>query len=346
MNFKSFLITELQEFNDLYNIIFEGTGKTLEELLKVIPSDRNRYFLKKRQEDGNSGSFLQFVDWNEKNDYIRLIYHVVPTYEKIIKIISSTKTGNEYISDHYECILELEDTKKFLGLKDEFLKLSSKEQEKLFRKYINETTLKVHSNSLDFYWQGTWENLDREGISVYHFPSMKPKGKQIWSIRHKNEKYALYLGKHILEVLGTLKFLVSKIVKMIRGDEFPPVPQKPIPVSIPPKPETKPGKKIRPIPSNQTVDLSTIPKVPAPTNVNIHQEVSARLMPAFNLVRNKKDWKLPIDKTIEADQKTIDDVEEAIQYFTGSPPEIKKIGKNLYKVKAAGYYESMGDFKV
>lgn len=344
-DFKQYLLEEIDAVQFL-EFLAEGTGLSLDELKRLIPSDRNRKFLKIRREEGHTGSFIQEVIWNEKKNHIRLIYHTKPTYETPVKIVSSTKTGAIYESDHYEVIFELQDTKEFLGNKEDFLKLSSKEQVESFRNYLTTTKIKVHSNGLDFYWQGAWENLSKKEYSVYPFPADRPFGKQKWSVRHKGKPNAIYITKHILESIETVPFLVSKIVKMIRGDEFPPVPQKPIPVPIPPKPETKPEKKIRPIPSNQTVDLSTIPKVPAPTNVNIHQEVSARLMPAFNLVRNKKDWKLPIDKTIEADQKTIDDVEEAIQYFTGSPPEIKKIGKNLYKVKAAGYYESMGDFKV
>lgn len=344
-NFKQYLLEEIDAVQFL-EFLAEGTGLSLDELKRLIPSDRNRKFLKIRRKEGHTGSFIQEVIWNEKKNHIRLIYHIKPTYETPVKIVSSTKTGAIYESDHYEVIFELQDTKEFLGNKKDFLKLSFKEQVETFRNYLTTTKIKVHSNDMSFYWQGAWENLSKKEYSVYPFPADRPFGKQKWSVRHKGKPNAIYITKHLLEAIETVPFLVSKIVKMIRGEEIPPVPQKPIPVPIPPKPEIKPEKKIRPIPSNQTVDLSAITKVPAPKNVNIHREVSARLMPAFNLVRNKKDWKLPIDKTIEADQKTIDDVEEAIQYFTGSPPEIKKIGKNLYKVKAAGYYKSMGDFKV
>lgn len=344
-DFKQYLLEEIDAIQFL-EFLAEGTGLSLDELKRLIPSDRNRKFLKIRREKGHTGSFIQEVIWNEKKNHIRLIYHIKPTYGTPVKIISSTKTGAIYESDHYEVIFELQDTKEFLGNRKDFLKLSFKEQVETFRNYLTTTKIKVHSNDMSFYWQGAWENLSKKEYSVYPFPADRPYGKQIWSRRHKGKPNAIYITKHLLEAIETVPFLVSKIVKMIRGEEIPPVSQKPIPVPIPPKPETKPEKKIRPIPSNQTVDLSAITKVPAPKNVNIHREVSARLMPAFNLVRNKKDWKLPIDKTIEADQKTIDDVEEAIQYFTGSPPEIKKIGKNLYKVKAAGYYKSMGDFKV
>lgn len=93
MNFKEFLMTEEQEITNFLQYLTEGTGKSLEDLLTKIPSERNRYFLKERQEKGKSGSVLKFVIWNEKEDYIRLVYHTVPTYDKQVKIISSTKTG-------------------------------------------------------------------------------------------------------------------------------------------------------------------------------------------------------------------------------------------------------------
>jgi len=331
-------------FKQYIQFINEGTGFTINDLKTWVPSWRNRYFYDIRKREGNTGSFLKYIDWNEKQNYIRLIYHIIPTYNKKIKIVSSTKSGKIYESDHYECILELEDVNQIIGTKEDFLSLKPKEQEKSFREFINKTTIKVQGNDKSWFFQGVWENLHNALKSVYPFPE-EFKGKQIWAKRH-NRINQPYLTKHLIEVIGTVPFLISKICKMIReeSEEVQKI-KKPI---TPVKPEqlSSKVKKSKEEPSNQTVDLSAITKVPAPRNVNIHQEVSARLMPAFNLVRNKKDWKLPIDKTIEADQKTIDDVEEAIQYFTGSPPEIKKIGKNLYKVKAAGYYKSMGDFKV
>lgn len=347
MNFKEFLLNENIEISIFFQILLESTGKTFDELKNKIPSLRNRYFYDLRKKEGKTGSFLQYVIWNEKDDYFRIVYHVVPTYSKQVKIISSTKTGKEYISDHYEVILEFQDTKEYLGSIKDFLKLSFKEQEKLFRRYVNETKIKVHSNSPDFLYQGAFENLDREGVSVYPFPSEVPKGKQIWASRH-NGAGKLHLSKHLIEVLQTVHFLIFKILKLIKieyGKSEPETPKEKQPIkSIPKQPEQETKiKKPKEEPSNQDVDLSTIAKVPAPTST-IHQEISKELAPYFNLVKNKKDWKLPIDTVIEADKETIQKVSDAIEYFAGSIPEIKKLEKGKYSVKAVGYYKSIGRF--
>ena len=317
-------------------LLYEGTGFSINELKTWVPSWRNRYFYDLRKKEGHTGSFLQFIDWNEKQNYIRLIYHIIPTYNKKVKIVSSTKTGNVYKSDHYECILELEDVNQIIGDKKYFLSLKPKEQEKTLRNFINNTTIKVQSNDMSFTFQGAWENLSNALKSVYSFPIGIPRGKQIWSIRHKGEKNALYITKHLIEVIGTVPFLISKICKMIREEDY--IPSKTKKKKITTKKIYKPKEP----PSNLSVDLSTIPKIPSPKNINLHQEIAARLKPFFNLVKNKTDWKKPIDKTLKADEKTIQGISEAIEYFTGSIPNIKKIGKNLYRIQAVGYYNSMG----
>ena len=66
-----------------------------------------------------------------------------------------------------------------------------------------------------------------------------------------------------------------------------------------------------------------------------------QLLEAFELVENKTNWKLPIDKTI--DSKDVEVVGKAIPYFTGSIAHFTPImGTNQVRVQASGYYEAVG----
>jgi hypothetical protein len=58
---------------------------------------------------------------------------------------------------------------------------------------------------------------------------------------------------------------------------------------------------------------------------------------AFSLVEDKTDWKLPIDKTIDAEQLEV--VARAIEFYTGSTCTITPImGTDRIRVQAPGYY--------
>lgn len=327
MNFKDFLI----ESEKIMELLEEGIS--YDALMKKIPSNRNRYFLKKRQDEGKSGSVLKIVDWNEKENYIRLIFHTIPTYDKVVKIVSSTATGKMYKSDHYEVIIQFDFVKEFLGTKKEFENLNFKEKVNKFRKFLKETKLRVQSNDMSFYWQGAFENLDNADATVYPFPKQKTKGKQIWSMKHKNRKYALYLSKHLVEVLSTLPFLITKIVKMIDGksEETPNEIKK-----------FKEKKKIDKI--EKEIKIPSIKVSKSKKKNETMLEAIKRLAPVFNIVKNKKDWKLAIDTVVTGinDDKA-SEIEEAIQLFTGSVPYVTKIKEGTYKVQAVGYYESIGD---
>lgn len=65
-----------------------------------------------------------------------------------------------------------------------------------------------------------------------------------------------------------------------------------------------------------------------------------QLSDAFDLVKNRENWKLPINALVpsDADKRLI---EAACIYFAGSPCEFIKQGKRL-RVVAAGYYACIG----
>ena len=61
------------------------------------------------------------------------------------------------------------------------------------------------------------------------------------------------------------------------------------------------------------------------------------LTAAFNKVENPKDWRAPINKTIEADDGLLDVICEAVIFFTGTVPEFKLLKNGKYRVTAIGY---------
>jgi len=210
--FKQFLTEEIL-INTFYNYLLEGTGFKLKEFVKDIPSERNKKFFKQRQEIGKTGSFLRDVIWNEKKDVLTLKYRVIPTFDKSVKTVN--KNANIKTSKEYYPEIQFEDVESFLGSKKDFFTvLNKRQQDELFSLLVKDGTVKVHSTDMSWLYQGVWENASELGYSIYPFKGTKGKG--IWSRRHKGESPAVYITKHLIEVINTIPFTKNTIVKKLR----------------------------------------------------------------------------------------------------------------------------------
>jgi hypothetical protein len=66
------------------------------------------------------------------------------------------------------------------------------------------------------------------------------------------------------------------------------------------------------------------------------------LSAAFDLVKDKSNWKMPINAKVPATEN-IDLIESAIVHFTSSIPSISIVsGGKFFRIKAAGYYKTVG----
>lgn len=213
MQFKLIHILN-EQYDNLEQYLIES-GFTINDLRKKIPSKRNLHFLKVRQTEGNSGSFLTDVIWNDKKDTLLLDYKVVPTGdEKIVKIVNLN--GKVEDATEYNVKIEFQEVSKYLKSKQEFLSLSKMDQVNQIINIIKKCKVKVHANDASYYWQGVWDVADKQGFAIEKFPKNNNRGKGIWSKRHTGKYPGKYLTKHILECLNNTMFLSSIIAKKIR----------------------------------------------------------------------------------------------------------------------------------
>jgi hypothetical protein len=66
-----------------------------------------------------------------------------------------------------------------------------------------------------------------------------------------------------------------------------------------------------------------------------------QLREAFRLVKDKENWKLPVDAVVPGGANR-DAISAAVAFYTGSSAEFVKTGKGRYRVLAAGYYACIG----
>jgi hypothetical protein len=212
MSYKQFLTEYTDQCSKWLQVVFEGSGFTIDDLRKDAPSPRNIKFYKERQSQGKTGSFIDEVGWNEDKDVLTVTFKTTPTYDSNVKTISNT--GKEKSGTFYTTMIQFEDVNKYLGSKKDFFELSKKEQNDFIKEMVKEATVKVHANDLSYFYQGTWENADALGFAIKKFPG--PKGKGIWSKRHRGESPAIYITKHLIEILTITPFLINTMGKMLR----------------------------------------------------------------------------------------------------------------------------------
>ncbi len=64
-----------------------------------------------------------------------------------------------------------------------------------------------------------------------------------------------------------------------------------------------------------------------------------KLLPYFDMVKDDKHWKNPIDKNLLISDSVVrDNISNSIHFFTGTHATWKHLGGDLWNVKAAGYY--------
>lgn len=90
----------------------------------------------------------------------------------------------------------------------------------------------------------------------------------------------------------------------------------------------------------RSVDLEL--ETPVADTVEGIVAASDRRLEVFELVQNEDHWKNPIDATIDADAATMDEIADAVVFYTGSVPTFERVQGNGLRVRAAGYYRTIG----
>lgn len=71
-------------------------------------------------------------------------------------------------------------------------------------------------------------------------------------------------------------------------------------------------------------------------------EYVATLRAAFERVENKDHWKNPINVVLELTEADKLAIREAVIFYTGSVPRFTLLTGSRYRVRAAGYYATIG----
>ena len=138
------------------------------------------------------------------------IYHKNDDFLEVTFTVNATNGGKPYT-----CILRFYKVGKLVT--DDLSKARFSVVEKTLRKIIKKCDVRFYSNDSSFYWQGSWEGLDKNDLSIYKFNG--PKGDGVWDSRHANSgglmNSEIHLTKHLAQIVRTIDGYISQIAQKL-----------------------------------------------------------------------------------------------------------------------------------
>lgn len=153
---------------------------------------------------------LAQASYHRKEDFLELIFFANSTYGDT-GFISATSLPQGK-NGQYTLCLRFYKVNNYL--KDE-KSMGYSQLEKAIKDCIHNCDVKFYSDDPSFYWQGTFEDLDKEGLSIYKFPG--EKGSGYWRDKHAAsgglQNPNIRLTKHLAQVVDEIDSYITEIAQ-------------------------------------------------------------------------------------------------------------------------------------
>lgn len=176
---------------------------TIDELSKNDVSNLTWNFLSDRYENGNSKIELTTATYHINNDFLEVTFLANATYgrTKYTLVFRFYNVEQYFISD---------------PAKSRYSKVES-----MLRNIIHKCDVKLYSNDPSFMYQGSFEGLAKNNMSIFKFPG--PNGDHVWDERHSDSggliNSEIHLTKHLAQVVTTMDKYISRMAQILNVTE-------------------------------------------------------------------------------------------------------------------------------
>lgn len=150
---------------------------------------------------------LGYANYFKNQDFLELIFFANSTFGAT-DFISATSLPQGK-NGQYTLCLRFYKVGQFL--KDE-ANMGYSQLESALKQCIHKCDVKFYSDDPSWFFQGAWEDCDKEGLSIYKFPG--PNGKGIWRQKHQlsgGMTGDAHLTKHLTQVVDTIDDYIREI---------------------------------------------------------------------------------------------------------------------------------------
>jgi hypothetical protein len=145
--------------------------------LNAVSGLTQKHLDKRYQNDFNID--LAQAAYYRKQDFLEMIFFANSTYGATGFIAATNLPQGK--NGQYTLCIRWYNVKQYL--KDE-KNMGYSQLEQALKQVVHNCDAKFYSDDPSFYWQGVWEGLDKNGMSIYKFTG--EKGKGVWEFRIKN----------------------------------------------------------------------------------------------------------------------------------------------------------------
>jgi len=164
-----------------------------------------------------------------KNDYGYSVTSAVVTkkygiLDVIFKVRSTFGNGSPKVfgitksePGYYTIILRFKDISSINDFSN-WYSLSKEEKENILQQIFELCTCLMYSDDPSFFYQGVWEDLDKENLALFKFPKQY-EGKGIWHARHNAGSSLsnpnVHVTKHIAQIAESYLGFIDDIINII-----------------------------------------------------------------------------------------------------------------------------------
>ncbi len=131
------------------------------------------------------------------HDLLELTFLVYSTFKKG-EPLRTFKSPFPQMSGYYIVAIRCYKISEIISI-DEWKALSLADKTAVIELLLESSDCKVYSDDPSFYYQGAWEDLYKNNLSIFKFPG--PKGTGVWRARHGDtQAKGIHITKHLAQL--------------------------------------------------------------------------------------------------------------------------------------------------
>lgn len=133
----------------------------------------------------------------KSHDLLEIVFKVYSTFKKgePLRLFASPYPQ---ASGYYTVAVRCYKISEIISI-EEWKRMTLPDKTATIELLVESADCKVYSDDPSFYYQGVWEDLYKQGLSIFKFPG--PEGDGLWSARHSDtQARGVHVTKHIAQL--------------------------------------------------------------------------------------------------------------------------------------------------
>lgn len=176
-----------------------------------------KYLNLRFEADAKSNIDLIQSNWHTKSDKLELVFYADATYSdetQNMTVPEATSRFGNTPNGKYLIVIDFLKVKKWLKDYDNLLATNKNRLKQYIKSLLHNADAEFYSDDPSFWWQGVFEDLDKQNMSIFDFKG--PQGKGVWRGIHNSSgglnNPQVRVTKHIAQIVLFIDDYIDDIV--------------------------------------------------------------------------------------------------------------------------------------